>query len=934
MQKPNLPSGVLRAYTCSICGEKIVSQSLYFQHLQSHSISQFDSGCNIVSEPPTYSSQEKTFAGKLHHGQEPSSLHSESACFQSSNFQEMGHEFPRKLYSSHHHHSDYKSDLQANNGKDCEKKSVSRTLPFSTTRDSFNSSLARESDSHAKKDLGTEDLTMLYPTTGSSVYDENDSSYHYSHGSLEVSSNPTTPYELADSGKINECKSRPAYSHVQAYLTRELTKLVSSSENYNGADLDGASVNEELLPPSLHQNKGSCYQNANDVKSKQGHLFPFTEDIARLKAPECLQDRPFSSSASKNYSNQSNESYKDTKDGYFHKKFHHEHKIATEELEESCGPSDEDVYIPAKQSVWVSRLNDSITQECPDKPFAVLKEAIPQSRSFDDHNATPKSCDATSEHEWPTNVDPSPGEGYSEEKIPSVGDYSLDGTDSDTTDLNETNFPLDCTESKLVSVATDVSGKEPKERSSEQTVAPPDQNKGNDARQNDTDRKCSICFKSFFSISNYKRHIREKHSVERSFVCKECKKKFNTYRSLVNHMGVHRLTKSFQCNLCDHRCFTSAGIRTHKHEVHKMVTNAQKSYKCSDCGEVFLKKFNFERHRKRKHNSSAYACQFCGKSFSYFDNLQNHIKSHDGAGSPSFRCNVCDCTFKSRYSLKRHKNVRHEAPLPVVKSNNHNINNNNNINNNRSEEKSVEGNSKLSCQVRAPCQFHMDRLNCDIENRTGNSVSSSSLILVTSEKPNLNNFSNVNQRASEFSLKNVSEEVTQAFDAVPSTSDKLTFVGGIQNVDVNSTLELSRGELSRGELSRGDLSRGEVSSGELSRGNLFRGELSRGELSIGEISRGEDNSGEIVSRQRHVCNVCHKDFSRKDSLIAHLRLHSSSQSKQFACNSCDKKFARKSSLETHMDKHSLVPSYSCDLCSKQFKFKVSLKHHSCQQPSS
>lgn len=89
-------------------------------------------------------------------------------------------------------------------------------------------------------------------------------------------------------------------------------------------------------------------------------------------------------------------------------------------------------------------------------------------------------------------------------------------------------------------------------------------------------------------------------------------------------------------------------------------------------------------------------------------------------------------------------------------------------------------------------------------------------------------------------------------------------------------------------------------------------------------------SHQEATHQFH-CNKCSLNFTRKDSLISHLRIHA--QKKVFICH-CGKRFVKRSQLKEHEDKHSEVAKYSCVTCKHSFKFKVSLRNHSCKTKTS
>ena len=79
--------------------------------------------------------------------------------------------------------------------------------------------------------------------------------------------------------------------------------------------------------------------------------------------------------------------------------------------------------------------------------------------------------------------------------------------------------------------------------------------------------------------------------------------------------------------------------------------------------------------------------------------------------------------------------------------------------------------------------------------------------------------------------------------------------------------------------------------------------------------------------QSMCCNLCPKEFTRKDFLVKHLSTHSPSKD-LFPCESCEKVFYRKDNLQAHIRSFHTQPEayYSCSLCDKKFK-KSNRKRH-------
>ncbi|XP_037651711.1 gastrula zinc finger protein XlCGF57.1-like isoform X1 [Sebastes umbrosus] len=73
------------------------------------------------------------------------------------------------------------------------------------------------------------------------------------------------------------------------------------------------------------------------------------------------------------------------------------------------------------------------------------------------------------------------------------------------------------------------------------------------------------------------------------------------------------------------------------------------------------------------------------------------------------------------------------------------------------------------------------------------------------------------------------------------------------------------------------------------------------------------------------CSVCSKRFSRKNSLITHMILHS--EGNRFTCSVCKRSFGIRGNLVVHMRTHTGEKPFSCSVCSKTFTTKQQLKRH-------
>lgn len=172
--------------------------------------------------------------------------------------------------------------------------------------------------------------------------------------------------------------------------------------------------------------------------------------------------------------------------------------------------------------------------------------------------------------------------------------------------------------------------------------------------------ECFICHRDYKRFEHMKYHMKT-HGNERNYICHVCGDAFFLSNELRKHiMNRHQVERPFKCNYeqCK-KCFKNQ----HALNVHMRTHSGVKPFVCKVCSEAFSALSSLKIHERKHTGDKPYICKYCDKAFADCSTHRQHERIH--TGEKPYRCHLCERRTAQAGNLKSHYRHYHKI---IVKS--------------------------------------------------------------------------------------------------------------------------------------------------------------------------------------------------------------------------------------------------------------------------
>ncbi|XP_070543363.1 zinc finger protein 532-like isoform X2 [Ptychodera flava] len=168
--------------------------------------------------------------------------------------------------------------------------------------------------------------------------------------------------------------------------------------------------------------------------------------------------------------------------------------------------------------------------------------------------------------------------------------------------------------------------------------------------------KCNECYKHYDSKEVLEKHQLSVHKGAqlKDFICDVCRTPFKTYQFMLQHKNKHFDSSSKLVPVVN-----QAPVSTAFPKGQMTSTSSASALQCSVCFKAFQKKDDLLAHRKEHEKEGVFMCTKCNMKFSQKELLADHMQQHEKKPANKNTCPDCGTVFSKWANLNKHAKHTH-----------------------------------------------------------------------------------------------------------------------------------------------------------------------------------------------------------------------------------------------------------------------------------
>ena len=148
-------------------------------------------------------------------------------------------------------------------------------------------------------------------------------------------------------------------------------------------------------------------------------------------------------------------------------------------------------------------------------------------------------------------------------------------------------------------------------------------NPNNNTKSIEKPYECLVCGEGSKNQVMMEEHV-QIHIADKPFKCPDCDQAFSVHGLLRQHRRIHTGERAHRCKHCGERFMWPSELKTHLLKKHGECM----PFQCSHCGKLFHSLPLMQNHARVHTGDRPYTCPICGNKYRSLASQQKHIRSH------------------------------------------------------------------------------------------------------------------------------------------------------------------------------------------------------------------------------------------------------------------------------------------------------------------